>query len=74
MDDVAVYGGLFFAALVAATVFPGHSELVLVGLMSAGYPPIPLLAVASASTRQSENPTVEARRKSWSALLTTSAS
>ena len=48
MDDVAVYGGLFFAALVAATVFPGHSELVLVGLMSAGYPPIPLLAVASA--------------------------
>lgn len=45
---VAPYFGLFFAALVAATIFPGQSEAVLVGLLLADHSPWLLLLVASA--------------------------
>jgi Predicted membrane protein len=37
--DIAVYFGLFTAALVAATLLPAQSELVLAGLLSAGDQP-----------------------------------
>lgn len=48
MPDLAAYGGLFFAAFVAATVFPAQSEAVLVGLLVAGrHDPAMLLLVAS---------------------------
>ena len=29
MDDISAYAGLFFAALLAATIIPGSSEVVL---------------------------------------------
>ncbi|MBL8264974.1 YqaA family protein [Steroidobacter sp.] len=45
---VAPYLGLFFAALIAATIFPGQSEAVLVGLLLADHSPWLLLLVASA--------------------------
>lgn len=49
MSAVAAYGGLFLAALVAATVLPAQSETVLAGLIAAGqYPVWALVAVASA--------------------------
>jgi membrane protein YqaA with SNARE-associated domain len=48
MNDLAVYAGLFVAAFVAATMFPGQSEAVLAGLFLAGYSPVLLLVVASA--------------------------
>jgi membrane protein YqaA with SNARE-associated domain len=44
----ALYAGLFLAAFVSATLFPGQSEAVLVGLLAAKHPPLLLLAVASA--------------------------
>jgi membrane protein YqaA with SNARE-associated domain len=44
----ALYAGLFFAAFVSATLFPGQSEAVLFGLLVAKHPPLLLLAVASA--------------------------
>lgn len=44
----ALYTGLFFAAFVSATLFPGQSEAMLVGLLVAKHPPLLLLAVASA--------------------------
>ena len=48
MTDVAVYGGLFLVAFLAATIFPAHSEAVLLGLLSTkSYPAALLLAVAS---------------------------
>lgn len=47
MTDVAVYSGLFLAALIAATVLPMQSEAVLVGLLLADYSPGLLIAVAS---------------------------
>ncbi|BAI76635.1 membrane protein (plasmid) [Azospirillum sp. B510] len=36
MADVAAYGGLFLVALVAATIFPAQSELLLAGLHASG--------------------------------------
>ena len=47
MIDLALYGGLFLAAFVAATIFPGQSEAVLVGLLLADHSPVALVAVAS---------------------------
>lgn len=48
MSDIAVYGGLFAAAFLAATVLPAQSEALLSGLLLSGaYPTTLLLAVAS---------------------------
>jgi len=48
MGDVAAYAGLFFAALVAATILPMQSEAVLVGLLlMGGHSSILLVTVAS---------------------------
>ncbi len=47
MTEIALYGGLFLAALVSATLIPGQSEAVLVGLLLAGHSPWLLLIVAS---------------------------
>jgi membrane protein YqaA with SNARE-associated domain len=41
------YLGLFFSAFLAATLVPAYSELVLVGLVSAGYDPAALWLWAS---------------------------
>jgi membrane protein YqaA with SNARE-associated domain len=41
------YLGLFFSAFLAATLVPAYSELVLVGLVSAGYDPAVLWLWAS---------------------------
>lgn len=49
MDEVAVCGGLFLAALVAATILPAQSEAVLVDLLLSGsFSPTLLLLGASA--------------------------
>lgn len=49
MSELAVYAGLFVAALAAATLLPMQSEAVLVGLLLTGdYAPWLLIAVASA--------------------------
>ena len=47
MGDLAALGGLFMAALLAATLLPAQSEAVLVGLLLAGYAPWLVLGVAS---------------------------
>lgn len=48
MADLAVYGGLFAAALLAATIVPAQSEALLAGLVLSGkYNVALLLAVAS---------------------------
>jgi membrane protein YqaA with SNARE-associated domain len=48
MDDVAILGGLFAIAFVAATILPAQSEAALVGLLVAGtHSPVLLIAVAS---------------------------
>ena len=41
------YLGLFFSAFLAATLIPAYSELVLVGLVAAGYDPAALWLWAS---------------------------
>ena len=47
MSTLAAYGGLFLAALVAATVLPVQSEAVLGGLLATGaYSPALLILVA----------------------------
>lgn len=49
MAALAVYSGLFFTALIAATILPAQSEAVLAGLLLAGDHPVwALIAVASA--------------------------
>lgn len=49
MDDLVVFGGLFAVAFVAATILPAQSEAALVSLLvSGGYSPVLLVAVASA--------------------------
>lgn len=49
MDDAAAYGGLFLTALVAATLLPAQSELLLAGLSASGsYDVTLLLLVATA--------------------------
>jgi len=48
MIDLAAYGSLFLAALLAATLIPAQSESVLTGLILAGGQPVwALVAVAS---------------------------
>lgn len=48
MIDLAVYGGLFLAAFLAATILPMQSETALVGALLAGAQPAwVLIAVAS---------------------------
>lgn len=48
MDDLAILGGLFVIAFVAATILPAQSEAALVGLLVAGtQSPVLLVAVAS---------------------------
>lgn len=47
MTDLAIYGGLFLSAFLAATIFPMQSEAMLVGLLHADYTPWLLVAVAS---------------------------
>jgi membrane protein YqaA with SNARE-associated domain len=47
MSALAAYGGLFLAALVAATILPAQSEAVLAGLLATGsYSPALLILVA----------------------------
>lgn len=47
MSAFAAYGGLFLAALVAATILPAQSEAVLAGLLAAGrHSPALLVLVA----------------------------
>ncbi len=49
MDQLIAYGGLFLAALLAATILPAQSEAALAGLhLSARYPVAELVAVATA--------------------------
>lgn len=49
MSVLAVYGGLFLTAFIAATILPAQSELALAGLLLGGaYPPALLIAAASA--------------------------
>jgi membrane protein YqaA with SNARE-associated domain len=48
MGDAAAYSGLFFAAFLAATIFPAQSEAVLLGLIvTKSYPVWALITVAS---------------------------
>jgi membrane protein YqaA with SNARE-associated domain len=48
MPDAPAYIGLFFAALLAATIIPAQSEALLVGLLVSGqYDPWLLVTVAS---------------------------
>ncbi|KRB49920.1 hypothetical protein ASE04_15075 [Rhizobium sp. Root708] len=48
MTDLAVYGGLFLVAFVAATIFPMQSEAGLVALIvTERYPVLVLIAVAT---------------------------
>lgn len=44
---MALYAGLFFLALVSATLIPGQSEAALVGLLVAGHSPWWVLVIAS---------------------------
>ncbi len=49
MDQLIAYGGLFLAALLAATILPAQSEAALAGLhLSGRYPVAELVAVATA--------------------------
>lgn len=48
MSTFAIYGGLFAAAFLAATILPAQSEAALAALLLTGdYPAAPLIAVAS---------------------------
>ena len=48
MTDLATYSGLFFSALLAATLFPAQSELLLAGLLLTGnQPPWALVTAAT---------------------------
>jgi membrane protein YqaA with SNARE-associated domain len=48
MDHLAQYAGLFFAALLSATILPFQSEVVLFGmLLTHHYSPVALVLVAS---------------------------
>lgn len=48
MQETALYLSLFAMAFGAATILPLQSEAMLVGLLLADYPPLPVVAVASA--------------------------
>jgi len=45
--ELAAYAGLFLAAFLAATLLPAQSEAALVALLLGGWPPVPLVVVAS---------------------------
>ncbi len=45
--DLAVYGGLFLLAFVAATVLPSQSEIALAALIAKGDNPVVLLVAAA---------------------------
>ena len=47
MADIAAYGGLFLAALLAATILPMQSEAVLVGLILADRQPLAMLLLVA---------------------------
>jgi len=48
MTDLAAYASLFFTALVAATILPAQSELLLVALLAGGsHDPVLLVTAAS---------------------------
>ena len=47
MTDIMVYAGLFSVALLAATILPLQSELVLAGLLIAGKQPVGMLLFAA---------------------------
>lgn len=47
MGDAAAYGGLFLTALVAATLFPAQSELLLAGLSASGSYDVGLLLLVA---------------------------
>ena len=47
MEDLLVYGGLFGAAFVAATLLPAQSEAVLAGLVLAGRGDVALLVLVA---------------------------
>lgn len=47
MVDAAAYGGLFLAALLAATILPMQSEAVLAGLILAGAQPVGWLVLVA---------------------------
>lgn len=47
MTDVAIHVGLFASAFLSATIIPGQSEAILMGLLLAGYSPALLLTLAS---------------------------
>lgn len=48
MDALDAYLSLFFSALLAATLVPAYSEIVLAGLVKAGHDPLALWLWASA--------------------------
>ena len=48
MQETALYLSLFAMAFGAATILPLQSEAMLVGLLLADYPPLPVVAVAGA--------------------------
>lgn len=47
IGDLAIYGGLFVVAFLAATLLPAQSEAAVAGLILAGHPVLLVLAVAS---------------------------
>ncbi|MDI6027123.1 YqaA family protein [Corticibacterium sp. UT-5YL-CI-8] len=47
MMDLPAYFGLFAAALIAASILPGQSEIVVVAMLIADYSPALVLAVAT---------------------------
>lgn len=47
IGDLAIYGGLFAVAFLAATLLPAQSEAAVAGLVLAGHPALMVLAVAS---------------------------
>ena len=47
MTTLAALFGLFFSAFLSATILPGSSEVVMIGLIAAGYGVIGLIAVAT---------------------------
>ena len=47
MIEFNVYAGLFLISLAAATILPLQSEAAMAALLMGGYPPVPVILVAS---------------------------
>jgi len=47
MSDFSLYAALFLSAFLSATLLPGSSEAMLVGLLSAGHAPVAVLVVVA---------------------------